>query len=58
MEPANLNQGEPAVEKRYASYREVKIGKTLFRVTSIFKPRQDFRKSLLQWAVDKATRKP
>lgn len=46
------------VPKRYAGYREVKIGKTLFRVTSIFKEKRDLKKNLMDWAMDKTVKKP
>ena len=58
MGTTDVKLEKDAIQKRYASYREVQIGKTLFRVTSIFKPKRDFRNDLLQWAVDKAIRKP
>jgi len=39
---------------QYATIQtEVKIGKTVFRVTSVFKGEQQLDKILLDWAADK-----
>jgi hypothetical protein len=36
------------------TYREVKVGRTVFRVTSVFKGEKDLAKSLEQLAISKA----
>lgn len=44
--------------KTYAGFREVRIGNTLFRVTSIFKEKRNLKKNLMDWALDKTVKKP
>ncbi|MVB09655.1 hypothetical protein CAFE_03170 [Caprobacter fermentans] len=46
------------IPRHYAGYREVKIEKTLFRVTSIFKEKCDLKKNLMDWALNKTVKKP
>lgn len=43
-----INTAEPLTLKK-----EVKIGKTVYRVTSVFGGQQELKKILLDWAVNK-----
>ena len=45
-------------EKTTASYREVRIGNTVYRVTSIFTGEKDLGKTLEQLAVHRAMNEP
>ncbi len=49
-----LQAQHPGTNSQYPAIQtEVKIGKTLFRVTSVYKGRQPLEKILLDWAVNK-----
>jgi hypothetical protein len=50
MKPEN----KPTEQTSQTSYKEVKIGKTIYRVTSVFLGEKDLGKTLEQLAVRKA----
>lgn len=47
-------QQQPISKKSKTSYKEMKIGKTTYRVTSIFRDEKDLGKTLEQLAIRRA----
>jgi len=47
-------QQEKTAENKPTSYKEVEVGKTIYRVTSVFLGEKDLAKSLEQLAIRKA----